>query len=72
MKIWRASTIATVSLLFLLAGRSPHGIVALEGIACGCVPIGTAEGGLPEAIGPCGRSFQTKTSKHWLTKSSRR
>ncbi len=32
----------------------PYGIVALEGIACGCVPIGTAEGGLPEAIGPCG------------------
>ena len=32
----------------------PFGIVALEGIACGCVPIGTAKGGLPEAIGPCG------------------
>jgi glycogen synthase len=32
----------------------PYGIVALEGIACGCVPIGTAKGGLPEAIGPCG------------------
>src|SRR6516165_9519643 len=30
------------------------GIVALEGIACGCAVVGTALGGLPEAIGPCG------------------
>jgi glycosyltransferase involved in cell wall biosynthesis len=35
----------------------PFGIVALEGIACGCVVIGSAEGGLPEAIGPCGLTF---------------
>jgi glycogen synthase len=32
----------------------PFGIVALEGIACGCAVVGTAPGGLPEAIGPCG------------------
>lgn len=32
----------------------PFGIVALEGIACGCVPIVTANGGLVDAIGPCG------------------
>ena len=32
----------------------PFGIVALEGIACGCAVVGTALGGLPEAIGPCG------------------
>ncbi|MFL6590247.1 MAG: glycosyltransferase family 4 protein [Chthoniobacterales bacterium] len=32
----------------------PFGIVALEGIACGCVVVGSAAGGLPEAIGPCG------------------
>jgi len=30
------------------------GLVALEGIACGCVVVGTSLGGLPEAIGPCG------------------
>ena len=30
------------------------GIVALEGIACGCVVIGTETGGLKDAIGPCG------------------
>lgn len=32
----------------------PLGIVALEAIACGCDVIGTSQGGLPEAIGPCG------------------
>ena len=37
--------------------REPFGIVALEGIACGCVVIGSAEGGLAEAIGPCGITF---------------
>lgn len=31
-----------------------YGVVALEGIACGCVVAGTSGGGLPEAIGPCG------------------
>jgi glycosyltransferase involved in cell wall biosynthesis len=35
----------------------PFGIVALEAIACGCVVVGSAEGGLPEAIGPCGLTF---------------
>lgn len=37
--------------------NEPFGIVALEGIACGCVVIGSNGGGLPEAIGPCGRTF---------------
>jgi glycogen synthase len=32
----------------------PFGIVALEGVGCGCVIVGTNLGGLPEAIGPCG------------------
>ena len=35
----------------------PFGVVALEGIACGCVAVGSAGGGLPEAIGPCGLIF---------------
>lgn len=35
----------------------PFGIVALEAIACGCVVVGSASGGLPEAIGPCGITF---------------
>ncbi|MEO7166285.1 MAG: glycosyltransferase family 4 protein [Spartobacteria bacterium] len=35
----------------------PFGIVALEGIACGCVAVGSSGGGLPEAIGPAGLCF---------------
>ena len=35
----------------------PFGVVALEGIACGCVAVGSAGGGLPDAIGPCGLTF---------------
>lgn len=37
--------------------NEPFGIVALEGIACGCLVIGSNGGGLPEAIGPCGWTF---------------
>ena len=35
----------------------PFGIVALEGIACGCLVIGSRGGGLKEAIGRCGLTF---------------
>jgi len=35
----------------------PFGIVALEGIACGCVVAGSEEGGLKDAIGSCGVTF---------------
>jgi glycogen(starch) synthase len=38
--------------------NEPFGVAALEGIACGCVVVGSAGGGLPEAIGPCGRIFR--------------
>ncbi len=37
--------------------HEPFGIVALEGIACGCVVVGSEGGGLREAIGPCGMTF---------------
>jgi glycogen(starch) synthase len=36
----------------------PFGNVAVEAIACGCAVVGSARGGLPEAMGPCGRTFQ--------------
>lgn len=36
----------------------PFGVVALEGIACGCAVIGSSGGGLPEAIGECGMTFR--------------
>ena len=35
----------------------PFGIVALEGIACGCVVVGSEGGGLKDAIGSCGITF---------------
>ena len=35
----------------------PFGIVALEALACGCIVVGSEQGGLPEAIGPCGLTF---------------
>lgn len=38
-------------------GQEPFGIGALEGIACGCVVVGAAGGGLKEAMGPCGLTF---------------
>jgi len=37
--------------------EEPFGVVALEGIACGCVVVAAQAGGLPEAIGPCGVTF---------------
>ncbi|MBW4643774.1 MAG: glycosyltransferase family 4 protein [Goleter apudmare HA4340-LM2] len=37
--------------------EEPFGIVALEGIACGCVVVGSEGGGLKDAIGPCGITF---------------
>lgn len=37
--------------------NEPFGIVAVEGIACGCVVVASSGGGLPEAIGPCGITF---------------
>ena len=37
--------------------NEPFGIVALEGMACGCVVIGSEGGGLKDAIGPGGLTF---------------
>jgi len=39
------------------------GIVAMEGIACGAVPVVAAQGGLPEAIGPCGLTFECENAQ---------
>lgn len=43
--------------------NEPFGIVALEAIACGCVVVGSAGGGLRDAIGPCGRTFPNGDSQ---------
>jgi glycogen(starch) synthase len=40
----------------------PFGLVALEGIACGCAVIVSHNGGLPEAVGPCGITFEPGNS----------
>ena len=37
--------------------KEPFGMVALEGMACGCIPIVSDGGGLPEAIGNAGLVF---------------
>lgn len=37
--------------------EEPFGVVALEGLACGCLVIGSEKGGLKDAIGPCGWTF---------------
>ena len=41
----------------------PFGLVALEGIACGCAIVASQTGGLPEAIGPCGLMFEPGNCK---------
>ena len=38
--------------------EEPFGLVALEAIACGCVPVVARSGGLPEAIGDAGLTFE--------------
>jgi glycogen(starch) synthase len=37
--------------------KEGFGVVALEGIACGCVVVDSMPGGFPEAIGRCGTTF---------------
>lgn len=38
--------------------EEPFGVVALEGIACGCLVVGSSAGGLRDAIGHCGITFK--------------
>ncbi|HSN48888.1 MAG TPA: glycosyltransferase family 4 protein, partial [Flavobacterium sp.] len=38
--------------------EEPFGIVALEGMACGCIPIVSDGGGLPDAVGKAGVVFK--------------
>lgn len=38
--------------------EEPFGIVALEGMACGCIPIVSNGGGLPDAVGKAGMTFK--------------
>ena len=45
----------------------PFGIVALEGIACGCVALAAQSGGLPEAVVPVENSFRKTITRPWQT-----
>lgn len=38
--------------------EEPYGNVVLEGMACGCIPIASNGGGLPEAVGAAGLLFE--------------
>jgi glycosyltransferase involved in cell wall biosynthesis len=38
--------------------REPFGVVALEGLACGCVVLASDGGGLPDAVGTAGMLFR--------------
>jgi glycogen synthase len=40
--------------------EEPFGVVALEGIAAGCVVVASQSGGLPEAVGRCGILFPNR------------
>ncbi len=37
--------------------EEPFGVVALEAMACGCMPVAADAGGLPEAVGDAGMLF---------------
>jgi glycogen(starch) synthase len=39
----------------------PFGIVALEGIACGCMVVASKGGGMPESVGPCGVLYENNS-----------
>ncbi|MGJ3241827.1 MAG: glycosyltransferase family 4 protein [Opitutales bacterium] len=42
--------------------EEPFGLVVLEAQAAGCLPVVSPRGGLPEAVGTCGRIAQTDTA----------
>lgn len=52
-----AELLNTAKYLLVPSSFESFGLVALEGIACGCIPVTTGEGGLAEAVGPCGPFF---------------
>nr|GFC59460.1 sulfoquinovosyl transferase SQD2-like [Tanacetum cinerariifolium] len=47
--------------------EEPFGNVVLEGMACGCLPIASDGGGLPEAVGNAGLTFKRGSLKALVT-----
>jgi glycosyltransferase involved in cell wall biosynthesis len=54
-------------LLVPSAWKEPFGIVVLEGMACGCIPIVSDSGGLYEAVGDAGVTFKTGNVDSFVT-----
>ncbi|GAC1596977.1 MAG: glycosyltransferase family 4 protein [Chitinophagaceae bacterium] len=54
-------------LLVPSAWEEPFGNVVLEGMACGCLPIASDGGGLPEAIGNAGLIFRRNDVESLVT-----
>lgn len=52
-----AGLLQTHKILVVPSCYEAFGIVAVEGIACGCRVLASEVGGLPDAVGPCGRTF---------------
>jgi glycosyltransferase involved in cell wall biosynthesis len=50
--------------------EEPFGIVVLEGMGCGCIPIVSDGGGLPDAVGNAGIIFKRNSIKDLFDKTS--
>ncbi len=48
------------------AWEEPFGNVVLEGIACGCVPVASNGGGLPDAVGGAGLLFERNNQSDFI------
>lgn len=48
--------------------EEPYGNVVLEGMACGCVPIASNGGGMPEAVGRAGFTFKRNNINDMVNK----
>lgn len=46
----------------------PFGIVALEGLGCGCTVVASDAGGLPQAVGACGVMFRSGDTRDLAAK----
>ena len=51
--------------------EEPFGNVALEGMACGCIPIVSDGGGLPDAVGDAGIVFKRNDIKDMMIQTKK-